>query len=43
MERKLFADLVESDSAGHKPKRSLFFTISLALHVAGLLLSLIHI
>lgn len=37
MERKLFADLVESDSAGHKPKRSLVFTLSLALHVAGLL------
>lgn len=35
MERKLFADLVESD--GKKPKRSLFFTASLTLHVVGLL------
>lgn len=37
MERKLFADLVESDSKGHRPKRGLFFTASLTLHVAGLL------
>src|SRR5262245_43921520 len=37
MERKLFADLVESDATGHRPKRSLVFTISVALHVAGLL------
>jgi len=37
MERQLFKDLVESDSKGHKPKRGIFFTISVALHVAGLL------
>ncbi|MBX7183572.1 MAG: TonB family protein [Vicinamibacteria bacterium] len=37
MERKLFADLVESDTKGHRPKRSLFFTISVALHAIGLL------
>lgn len=37
MERKLFADLVESDGKGHNPKRGLFFTVSLALHVIGLL------
>ena len=37
MERQLFADLVESDGKGHRPKRSLFFTISVALHVIGLL------
>ena len=37
MERKLFADLVESDTKGHRPKRSLVFTLSLALHAAGLL------
>lgn len=37
MERKLFVDLVESDTKGHRPKRSLFFTASLILHVVGLL------
>ncbi len=37
MERKLFEDLVESDTKGHRPKRSLFFSISLALHAIGLL------
>ena len=37
MERKLFADLVESDTKGHRPKRSLFFSISVALHAIGLL------
>ena len=37
MERKLFADLVESDSKGHKPKRGLFFSASLGLHVIALL------
>jgi protein TonB len=37
MERQLFKDLVESDVKGHRPKRSLFFTISVALHVIGLL------
>jgi protein TonB len=37
MERQLFKDLVESDTKGHRPKRSLFFTISVALHVIGLL------
>jgi protein TonB len=37
MERKLFADLVESDGKGHKTKRNLVFTISLAIHVVGLL------
>lgn len=37
MERQLFADLVESDAKGHRPKRSLVFTLSLGLHLAGLL------
>ncbi|MEO5763050.1 MAG: TonB family protein [Vicinamibacteria bacterium] len=37
MERKLFADLVESGPGGPKTKRSLFFTLSLAIHVIGLL------
>jgi protein TonB len=37
MERKLFADLVESDTKGHRPKRSLAFSISVALHAIGLL------
>jgi len=37
MERQLFKDLVESDTKGHRPKRSLFFSISVALHVIGLL------
>ena len=37
MERKLFADLVESDTKGHQPKRNLFFSISVALHALGLL------
>src|ERR1700733_10187696 len=35
MERKLFADLVESDGGSHKTKRGLFFPISLGLHVLG--------
>ena len=37
MERKLFADLVESDTKGHRPKRSLVFSISVGLHAAALL------
>jgi protein TonB len=37
MERKLFADLVESDTKGHRPKRKLFFSLSVGLHVLGLL------
>ena len=37
MERNLFADLVESDTKGHRPKRSLFFSLSVALHAIGLL------
>ena len=37
MERKLFADLVESDGKGHKPKRNLVLTISVAIHVVALL------
>ncbi len=37
MERQLFADLALSDGTGHKPKRSLVFTISLTIHIIGLL------
>jgi periplasmic protein TonB len=37
MERKLFADLVESDTAGHRPKRGMVFWISVGLHAAALL------
>lgn len=37
MERQLFADLVESDTKGHRPKRKLFFSISVAIHAIGLL------
>src|SRR5262245_13282446 len=37
MERKLFADLVESDGTGHRTKRGLFFPISVGLHAVGIL------
>ena len=37
MERKLFSDLVESDGKSHGTKRNLVFSVSLGIHVVGLL------